>query len=100
MNNQTGTTLLRRYTIKGDEWEAFLEIWRRIVTVRKRHGFKVLFALSDRDENLFTWAIHHPGDIELAAEGYYKDPERIELEVVERYVTDWKVSTVVEEAIP
>jgi len=100
MDGLTGTTLLRRYTIKGDEWDAFLKIWRRIVAVRKRHGFQVLFALSDREENMFTWAIHHSGDIEQAAEGYYKDPERVELEIVERYVTDYKISTVVQEAIP
>lgn len=100
MASRTGTTLLRRYTIKGDEWDAFLAIWRRIVAVRKRHGFEVLFALVDREENMFTWAIHHPGDIEKAADGYYKDPERVELEIVERYVTDWKVSTVTQEPIP
>lgn len=99
MDSRTGTTLLRRYTIKGGQWDAFLEIWRRIVIVRKRHGFQVLFALSDREENMFTWAIHHPGDIELAAAGYYKDPERVELEIVERYVTDWKVTTVTQETV-
>ncbi len=99
MDGQTGTTLLRRYSIKDGEWDAFLEIWRRIVKVRKRHGFDVLFALADREENMFTWAIYHSGDIEAAAEGYYKDPERIELEIVERYVTAWKVTTVTQESV-
>ena len=100
MGSQTGTTLLRRYTIKADEWEPFLNVWRRIVAVRKRHGFEILFALVDREENVFTWAIHHPGNIELAAKGYYADPERVELEIVERHVTDWKVTTVIQEPIP
>ncbi len=100
MDGRTGTTLLRRYSIKADEWDAYLEVWRRIVAVRKRHGFEVLFALSDREENMFTWAVHHPGDIEAAMEGYYKDPERVELEIVERYVTDYKISTVTQEAVP
>ncbi len=100
MDGGTGTTLLRRYTIKGDEWETFLDVWRRIVAVRKRHGFQVLFALADREENVFTWAIYHPGDIDKAAEGYYKDPERVELEIVNQYVTDWKVSKVTQEQIP
>lgn len=50
--------------------------------------------------DVFTWAIHHPGDIEAAAEGYYKDSERIELEILARYVTDWKVSTVTQEPVP
>jgi hypothetical protein len=100
MDSRTGTTLLRRYTIKAGEWDAFLDVWRRIVPVRKRHGFQVLLALVDREENMFTWVIHHPGDIEKAAEGYYKDPERIELEIVERYVTEWAVTTVAQEPIP
>lgn len=100
MDGRTGTTLLRRYVIAADGWDAFLDIWRRIVAVRKRHGFEVLFALSDREENMFTWAIHHAGDIEAAAQAYYADPERIELEIVERYVTDWKVSTVTQESVP
>lgn len=100
MDGGTGTTLLRRYWIKGDEWDAFLGVWRRIVAVRKRHGFEVLFALADRGENVFTWAIRHPGDIDRAAAVYYKDPERVELEIVERYVTDYRVTTVTPEAIP
>ncbi len=100
MDGRTGTTLLRRYEIKSDDWESFLDVWRRIVVVRKRHGFQVLFAFEDREENVFTWAIHHPGDIDKAADLYYKDPERVELEIVERYVTGWKVTTVTEVAIP
>ena len=100
MVDQTGTTLLRRYTIRSDGWDAFLDIWRRIVAVRQRHGFEVLFALVDRETDMFTWAVYHPGDIEAAADGYYKDPERVELEIVERYVTDWTVSTVTREPIP
>ena len=100
MSGLTGTTLLRRYTIPSDDWEAFLEVWRRIVVVRKRHGFEVLFALVDREANMFTWAIHHHGDIEDAAKRYYADPERVELEIVERHVTAWEVSTVFQEPIP
>ena len=100
MDGGTGTTLLRRYTIKGDEWDAYLDVWRRIVAVRKRHGFDVLFALVDREANLFTWAVHHPGDIEMAARAYYADPERVELEIVERYVTDYTIATVTQEPIP
>lgn len=96
----TGTTLLRRYWIKPDGWEQFLEIWRRIVVVRKRHGFEVLFALADREENVFTWAIHHAGNIDEVAERYYKDPERVELEIVGDYVTDYKIAKVTQERIP
>ena len=56
MDGRTGTTLLRRYEIKGDDWDSFLDVWRQIVAVRKRHGFEVLFAFEDREENVFTWA--------------------------------------------
>ena len=67
-------------------------VGRLLVPARKRHGFDVLFALVDRGANMFTWAIHHPGDIEVAAKGYYADPERVELEIVERYVTDYTIA--------
>ena len=96
----TGTTLLRRYHIKPDGWDAFLEVWRRIVAVRKRFGFKVLFALVDKEENIFTWAISHDGDIDEAAHRYYKDPERKSLEIVGNYVIDHKVTKVTQEPIP
>ena len=86
--------LLRRYCIAPGQWDAFLEVWRRIVIVRERHGFTVLCAFADRDANMFTWAISYPGDIDAAAERYYADPERIELRTVERFVTDWKVTPV------
>ena len=94
------TTLLRRYFIKPDGWEQFLEIWRRIIVVRKRHGFNVLFAFEDREKNVFTWAISYHGDIEKAAEIYYKDPERIELEIVGNYVSDHEITEVTPVAIP
>ncbi len=92
--NPQGTTLLRRYTIKPQGWEPFLEIWRRIVVVRKRYGFEVLFAFADREQNIFTWAIRHMGDIEEVAARYYQDPERVALETVGEWVTDWEVRPV------
>ena len=97
---QKTTTLLRRYSIKPEGWSEFLEIWSKIIAVRKRHGFKILFAFEDRKENMFTWAISFEGDIEKAAEGYYKDPERVELEVVGNYVTDHSITEVTPVAIP
>ena len=96
----TGTTLLRRYTIAPDGWTEFLDIWRRIVVLRKRYGFQILFALADREKNIFTWAIHHTGDIDEGAERYYKDPERIALEIVGNYVTDYEIAKVTQEAVP
>ncbi|MFT4295865.1 MAG: hypothetical protein QM582_10685 [Micropruina sp.] len=43
------TVCLRRYSIVGD-WQEFLAIWRRIVDVRERHGFRCLFAVADQAE--------------------------------------------------
>lgn len=86
--------LLRRYSVAPGQWEPFLEVWRRIVRVRERHGFTVLCAFADRDANMFTWAISYPGDIDAAAQHYYADPERIALKTVELYVTDWQVTPV------
>lgn len=86
--------LLRRYSISPGQWEPFLEVWRRIVVVRERHGFRVLCAFADREANMFTWAIGYSGDIDAAAERYYADPERVALKTVERYVTEWQVTPV------
>ena len=87
-------TELKRYQITPDGWEEFLEVWRRIVAVRRRHGFGILCAFADREQNMFTWAIDHDGDFDAAAKAYYEDPERIELEIVERYVTGYEIRKV------
>lgn len=87
-------TELKRYQIADNNWEEFLAVWRRIVTVRRRHGFGILFAFADREQNMFTWAIDHDGDFDAAAKAYYDDPERVELEIVERYVTSHEIRKV------
>ena len=87
-------TELKRYQITPDGWEEFLEVWRRIVAVRRRHGFGILCAFADREQNMFTWAIDPDGDFDAAAKAYYEDPERIELEIVERYVTGYEIRKV------
>ena len=93
-------TLLRVYNIRPDGWEQFLELWRRIVAIRRRFGFNVLFALEDREENVFTWAVQHDGDIDEVAERYYADPERKELEIIGEWVTGHKVTRVARTALP
>lgn len=93
-------TLLRIYSIKPDGWEPFLEVWRRIVAVRRRFGFEVLFALEDREANIFTWAVRHDDDIDQVAERYYADPERKALEIVGEYVLDYKVTRVSRVTLP
>ena len=93
-------TELKRYSIRGDGWDGFLTVWKRIVAVRKRHGFRPLFALVDREKNMFTWGIEHDGDFDAAAKAYYEDPERVELEIVGDYVTDYEITKVEQQPIP
>ncbi|HSO69444.1 MAG TPA: hypothetical protein VLQ67_07360, partial [Arachnia sp.] len=85
--------IMRRYSITGS-WDEFLAIWRRIVTVRERHGFPCLFAVVDRPENMFTWAFGFDGewaDFPAAQRPYYQDPERIELRGVFDYMADYDI---------
>lgn len=89
-------TELKRYFIKPDGWDEFLQVIRRIAVVRQRHGFEILFTFADREMNLFTWAIRHAGNFDEAAQQYYKDPERIELEIVGNYITDFEIRKVEE----
>lgn len=89
-------TELKRYSIQPDGWDDFLRILKRIAMVRERHGFNVLFALADRELNILTWAIRHEGDFDAAAERYYRDPERVELEVVGDYITEFQIRKVEE----
>ncbi len=88
------TTELKTYQIKPGTWDEFLEVLRRIALVRIRHGFGVLFTFADKEKNVFTWAIDHEGDFDAAAKAYYEDPERVELEVVGNYVTDYEIRKV------
>ncbi len=87
-------TMLRRYNIVPGHWEPFLEVWRKIVAVRRRHGFTVVLALADKETDTFTWVLTYPGDIDAAAEKYYADPDRVALEYVADHVQDWQVSAV------
>ena len=93
-------TELKRYFIKPDGWTEFLDILRRIAVGRERDGFKIVFTFADRELNLFTWAIRHDGDFDKAADAYYRDPERIELEIVGDYITDFQIRRVEELKIP
>ena len=82
------TVCLRRYSIVGG-WNEFLAIWRQIVVVRERHGFRCLFAVADEPKDLFTWAFDFEGDwADLAAiqQPYYRDAERVALR---RCSTTW-----------
>ncbi|MGA4670257.1 hypothetical protein ACPCG0_10770 [Propionibacteriaceae bacterium Y1923] len=85
--------IMRRYTIVGD-WDEFLGLWRRIVPLRERHGFRCLFAAVDREHHTFTWAIDFQGTWEEFPAGqrdYYCDPDRKELRRVFDYMADYSL---------
>lgn len=94
------TTQLKRYHIKPECWDAFMAVWHDIVAMRRKHGFGILFALADRDNNWFTWAIDHAGDFDAAASAYYQDPERIRLDHVQDYVSEAEIVKVDAVAVP
>lgn len=85
--------VMRRYSITGS-WDEFLEVWRRIVPVRERHGYPCLFAVADRPTNTFTWAFGFDGtweDFPESQRAYYRDPERVELRGVFDYMADYTI---------
>ncbi|QIK72549.1 hypothetical protein G7070_10045 [Propioniciclava coleopterorum] len=87
---EAGTVVMRRYSILG--WPGFLDLWRRVVPLRERHGFRVLFAVSDEPHDLFTWAFDFSGaweDFPDAQRGYYRDPARVELRGVFDHMADY-----------
>lgn len=94
------TTELKRYTIRPESWDDFLIVWQGIVKLRRRYGFGVVFAFADRETNMFTWAIDHEGDFDLAAKNYYSDPERIKLDRVVDYVSAHEIRRVEPMSLP
>ena len=87
------TVCLRRYSIVGD-WQQFLALWRRIVVVRERHGFRCLFAVADEPKDLFTWAFDFTGtwdDFAAVQRPYYHDHERVALRAVFDYMADYSL---------
>ncbi len=84
---------LKRYKIRAGEHEAFLNVWRAIAKLRKKHGYGILFALFDRESGWFTWAVDHT-DFEAANERYYADPDRVALDIVVNYVEEHEIKRV------
>ena len=56
------TVQLRRYLIEPGRMADFLAWFPTIVPVREQYGFRVLFALADREHDTFTWAVALDGD--------------------------------------
>lgn len=93
-------TELKRYAIKVGQWAEFLALWERIVDVRRRHGFTILFAFADREGNMFTWAIDHAADFDAAAAAYYADPDRRQLEAIGDHIADYEIRRVEPVRVP
>lgn len=89
------TVQLRRYELVPEEVDAFVAWFPAIVEARAKYGFTVLFALVDRENHRFTWAVGHDGDFEAALEVYNESPERkAAFEGQPKRVTDMELSWV------
>ena len=94
--------IMRRYSITGS-WSEFLDVWRRIVPVREKYGFRCLFAVADQPEDMFTWAFDFDGrfeDFPQAQRPYYHDPERVALRKVFDYMADYTINPAAQLPIP
>ena len=56
------TIQLRRYVMEPGRLDALVDWFPAIVPVREQYGFRVLFALADRERQVFTWAVALDGD--------------------------------------
>ncbi|MGZ4539893.1 MAG: hypothetical protein ACXVXS_12305 [Blastococcus sp.] len=76
----TSTTVqLRRYRIEPGRLADFLAWFPSIVPVREHFGFRLLFALADRENETFTWAVSYDGDVpafQQVEATYNASPER------------------------
>lgn len=96
--------IMRRYNIIND-WDEFLDIWWRIVPVREKHGFPCIFAVGDVEEKVFTWAFTYDGDdfetfMRSGQAEYYNDPQRVELETVNNYLEEIRLTPARQLIIP
>ncbi len=73
------TVQLRRYVFEPGRLADFLTWFPTLLPVREHFGFRVLFALADREREVFTWAVALDGDEERFREVervYTGSPER------------------------
>jgi hypothetical protein len=91
---------LRRYQLKPGSVDAFLEAWRAACVVRAQFGFTVEFAVVDRQNEGFVWAVSNAGDFDTADRAYYDSPERAALPVDPASFLAEKWLTMVEDVTP
>jgi hypothetical protein len=73
------TVQLRRYWFEPGHLAAFMAWFPSLLPAREHYGFRVLFALGDREQEIFTWAVAYEGDpaeFEDAMAAYNASPER------------------------
>ena len=77
--DSTRTVQLRRYHIEPGRVPDHVAWFPTIKAAREHHGFHVLFAFADTENDLFTWAVAVDGDdaaFTAAEEVYNASPER------------------------
>jgi hypothetical protein len=75
--NETGLHLQqRRYELKPELAEQFLEWFKGIVPVREQYGFRIVSTTYDPASHEFTWVVAHDGDFAAAEQVYSGSPER------------------------
>lgn len=93
-------TMLRRYQIRPGHWGEFLTLWRQIAVLRREHGFEVLIAMADYENDAFTWVLSFSGDMEASLEQYYADPRRVALESIGDHMSGHQVDMVERQPLP
>lgn len=93
-------TQLRRYQLKPGSVDAFLEAWGAACAVRAQFGFTVDFAVVDRVNEGFVWAVSVDGDFEAIDRAYYDSPARAALAVDPASFVAEKWLTMVESVTP
>ena len=92
------TVQLRRYLIDPGRMDDFLAWFPALLPVREQYGFRVLFALAEREHSTFTWAVATDGDEAAFTERsdtYQTSPERAAVfETFPRCITSMEIGFV------
>lgn len=91
---------LRRYQLKPGSVDAFLDAWRGACEVRAQFGFTVEYAVVDRANEGFVWAVSVDGDFDAADQAYYESPARAALAVDPASFVAEKWLTMVDDVTP
>ena len=84
----------RRYELKHGAHDAFLAWYHQIVPIRRRSGFRLLFALDLEESDEFVSAWAYEGDLTEIEARYYGAPDRVRLGVLAR---EWAIAHAAED---